>query len=419
MILSSDTFTSIAKDLSRSKEAQRAKKLVFYVSQRYWENDINVVESSNWEELLKTLYENNPTIDDLKALLYHAVNTLNRKEVYVKIARYILKRMSELYVDSGYSKEDEDNESSVNQFDHELIDRIVERLNYHEESPRMKKLIFAACKQYWENDINVIEMYDMRELLLEIRQLYSNPKKLKKALDNIVATINRQNFYSFIADTIVAELAFLYKYEPPSSNADSENEEEQEETRLILGSNVKKSQNTVTSQNISKETQITSDFTPQIPPPSKKLDNSSATSDTTTVRRIVHNKTADNTTVDKTITDNTNVPEAQIIPWLKVDNLFDLKQEIMQYTNPLRAKIMLFYAIYQISPLEQHWSIVRTCTLDDLLIRMFQHYGKNIQQIESHLNEIAKLRIEGLEPDDNLQAVSAIVESIKHFYKKR
>ena len=46
------------------------------------------------------------------------------------------------------------------------------------------------------------------------------------------------------------------------------------------------------------------------------------------------------------------------------------QQEIMQYTNPLRAKIMLFYMIYQIDPYEQHWSIVRTCSLDDLLIKL-------------------------------------------------
>ncbi len=112
-------------------------------------------------------------------------------------------------------------------------------------------------------------------------------------------------------------------------------------------------------------------------------------------------------------------PEGQIIPWLKIDNLYDLKQEIMQYTNPLRAKIMLFYAIYQIDTSEQHWSIVRTCTLDDLLIRMFQHHGKDINEIQNQLMEVANSSIEGLEPEDNVQAVSAIVESIKHFYKKK
>lgn len=411
MILSSDILTSIAQELSRSTEAQRAKKLVFYVSQRYWENDFDIVDSYSWENLLESLYENNPTIDDLKALLYHAVNTLNRKNVYTKIAQYILKRMSSLY-DNNSGQALASNSSQVNQFEHELIDRIIETIENHEESPRMKKLIFAVCKQYWENDINVIDMYDMRQLLLELRRLHPNPKRLRKALETVISTINRQNFYSFIADTIVEELTLLYKYEPASTNTpDTEEEEEednQEETRLIPASRLQ--------QQKGKQPVKAPSPAPKARPPARTSSPSRQVSAQAKETMVVAEPIVQ---AEKEVEEaNPNVPEGQIIPWLQVDNLFDLKQEIMQYTNPLRAKIMLFYAIYQIDTTEQHWSIVRTCTLDDLLIRMFQHYGKNIKQIESHLMKIAQSRIEGLEPDDNQQAVSAIVEAIKHFYKK-
>ncbi len=85
-----------------------------------------------------------------------------------------------------------------------------------------------------------------------------------------------------------------------------------------------------------------------------------------------------------------SIPEGQIIPWLKVESLFDLKQEIMQFTNPLKAKIILFYTTYQIDPYEQHWSVVRTCSLDDLLIKFFQPYGQNLITIEKQLSQKAK-----------------------------
>ena len=62
MIVSSDIIASIAHDLSRSQEAKRAKKLIFYVSQRYWESDFAVVNSYSFEALLQSLYENNPTL---------------------------------------------------------------------------------------------------------------------------------------------------------------------------------------------------------------------------------------------------------------------------------------------------------------------------------------------------------------------
>lgn len=391
MIVSSDIIASIAHDLGYSKEAKRAKKLIFYVSQRYWESDFSVIDSYSFESLLQNLYENNPTTDDLKALLYQAVNTLNRKEVYNKIGKYVFQRMSELYKNSNVNNANSgsQNVSPSNEYEDELIARIIENIEYHEESPRIKKLIFAACKQYWENDISVIEMYELKELLLELHELYPNPKRLKKAFDSIVSTINRQNFYSFIADTIVGELTYLYKHETHEIISES-NTDDEVETSLI------KAKNKTTSHQSPPETVIPEVSTKVQPSDSQEIPSSDANSDISP----------------------SSVPEGQIIPWLKMDSLFDLKQEIMQYTNPLRAKIMLFYAVYQIDPSEQHWFIVRTCSIDDLLVKMFQQNDKDIKTIETQLLQIANSNIEGLEPEDNAQAVSAIIESLKRFYKK-
>ncbi|WP_373479981.1 hypothetical protein [Geminocystis sp.] len=389
MMVSSDIIPSIAQELSHSKEAKRAKKLIFYVSQRYWESDFSIIDGYSFESLLQNLYENNPTLDDLKALLFQAVNTLNRKEVYNKIAKYVFQRMAEIY-----NNVDEDsmsqNPPQGNEFESELVARIVENIQYHDESPRIKKLVFAACKQYWENDINVIEMYDLNEIILELYQLYPNAKRLRKALDSIVATINRQNFYSFIADTIVGELNYLYKHD--TTEAITDDNASEEETKLIKAK----------SQDTSHELQ------------------EAVTIQESEVDTVTASESEEDSLVVKMSTDTvpSGVPEGQILPWLKLDNLFDLKQEIMQYTNPLRGKILLFYAIYQIHPSEQHWSIVRTCSLDDLLIKMFQNHGKDIKTIEKELMYVANSGIEGLEPDDNAQTVTAILESIKHFYRK-
>lgn len=389
MIVSSDIIASIAHDLGRSKESVRAKKLIFYVSQRYWESDFSIINSYSLESLLQSLYDNNPTINDLKALLYHAVNTLNRKEVYNKIAKYVFERMSELY-NSSDIKNTIDNVPQGNEYENELIDRIVENIEYHEESPRIKKLIFAACKQYWENDINVIQMYETKELLLELHELYPNPKRLKKAFDNIVSTINRQNFYSFIADTIVSELTSLYKHETHDIIISQSSNIPEEETKLIKAKTKDKSEES-SQENIHGE-MVTKTKSPQAQENVSSNLNSNISP--------------------------SSVPEGQIIPWLKIDNLFELKQEIMQYTNPLRAKIMLFYAVYQIDPSEQHWFIVRTCSMDDLLLKIFQQNDQDIKTIEAQLLQVAHSNIEGLNTEDNTQAVSATVEAIKRFYKK-
>ena len=389
MIASSDIIASIADDLNRLQEHKRAKKLVFYISQRYWESDYSVIDGYSFESLLHTLYQSNPTLDDLKALLYQAVNTLNRKTVYTKIAQYIFKRMSPLYD----AIEDED-QSQGNELETAIIDRISENIEYHEESPRIKKLIFAACKQYWENDSSVIEMYDLKELLGELYELYPNQKRLKRTLDKIVSSINRKNFYSFIADTIIGEMNYLYKHEV------REIKQEEEDTELIRAKKKNKP-----AENKTEDTSDSFSFGDDSGDQNKSIGSRKNPEDTLSIKQA-------------TDVIPSSVPEGQILPWLKVDSLFELKQEIMQYTNPLRAKIMLFYMIYQIDPYEQHWSIVRTCSLDDLLIKLFQQYGKDIDTIKAKLLEIANVQIEGLESEDNIQASNALTECLKHFYKK-
>ena len=372
-------LTNIAQDLAHYQEAKRAKKLLFYAAKKYWENDWDIVDRYSWESLLGNLYENNPTISDLKALFYHAVNSLNRKQAYSKVAKYILQKMSILYQETYGEPLDEHDRHGIHKFDTELVDKIAKNIEHHQEAPRMKKLIFAACKQYWENDIDMINMYDTQELIRELRQLYPDSKILRKALDSITSTINRQNFYSFIADMIVTELTYLYKYDP----VEVQSEFEEEDTRLIL----------------SKKTQ-------SLPPKATQK-----TSNPAKETIFIGEPTQVESSIDP-VTSNL------VIPWLKVDNLFDLKQEIMLYTNPLKAKVILFYAIYQIDATEQDWSVVRTCTLEDLLINMFQHYGQDVQKIEAELTAIAQSRIEGFEPEDNLQVVNAVVEAVKHFHKK-
>lgn len=391
MILSSPILISIAKDLSTFKEAKRAKKLVFYASQKYWERDFKIIESYAWEDLLTSLYESNPTKDDLKAILHHAVNTLNRKDIYLKIAKYIFQKMSSLYNYSSHAWPRQNNED--NKFDQELIKTIIHNIEQNEESPRMKKLIFAACHKYWENDISVINAYDMDQIIIKLRRQYPTIKALRNVLTKIIGSINRQNFYSFIADTILGELTYLYTYEPTLNlNTNNLVSDDEDETKLILGNKGKSS--------------------------SQKSSNQIETQASKTI--IVEDLDVDQEDKSQNITNTVeiNIPEEQIIPWEKINNLFNLKQEIMQYTNPLRAKILLFYAIYQINPLEQHWSIVRTCTLDDLLLRLFQYHQKNLQEIESNLTTVANSSLDSLNTEDNLQTVSAIVEAIKRFHKK-
>ena len=71
-------------------------------------------------------------------------------------------------------------------------------------------------------------------------------------------------------------------------------------------------------------------------------------------------------------------------------DIFEIRLEIMQYTNPLRAKILLFSLLFH--PWDrsgQDWSTLRSYTLDDLLEQMLQS-GRSMAEIEGKLYNMAK-----------------------------
>jgi hypothetical protein len=94
---------------------------------------------------------------------------------------------------------------------------------------------------------------------------------------------------------------------------------------------------------------------------------------------------------------------------------FDLREELMRYTNPLRTKILLFYTIYRMEVNEQHWSIVRNCTLDELMFRLIRSYG-NTRDLELELYYKARALPD---PDENLKTAKAILKILDNFYSKQ
>ncbi|MDJ0717621.1 MAG: hypothetical protein QNJ54_25935 [Prochloraceae cyanobacterium] len=87
----------------------------------------------------------------------------------------------------------------------------------------------------------------------------------------------------------------------------------------------------------------------------------------------------------------------------------------MQYTNPLRTKILLYSLIYQkLDNYRQYLSALRTVTLDVLLSKLLYKYN-TIEEMESELYTTAKSTIE---PDENIQIANAIIELIKPIYNQ-
>jgi hypothetical protein len=93
-------------------------------------------------------------------------------------------------------------------------------------------------------------------------------------------------------------------------------------------------------------------------------------------------------------------------------NLFDLRLEIMRYTNPYRAKIVLFSLLHQpFTDFAEHESMIKNQTLDDLLRMMLQTY--RLSEVEVQLLAVAR-NLE--DSEDCMQAAHVILGAIKPFY---
>lgn len=230
-----------------------------------------------------------------------------------------------------------------------LLDQVVQDLEQHENSTRIKKLIFCACKKNWENDTQALEQINLLDLVKELLDLSPTIEHLTVALFSVVKTLNKQAEYSLVAHIILSQLGKLY----PDS----------EESTLVVSSRVHYATDPV---------------------------NSPAQSTYTHLQEV----------------SKWNEPKRQYDP-------FDLRLDLMRYTNPLRAKILVFSTLHQKSDFhDQDWLIIKTHELDDLLLRLFRTC-ETITELEFQLNSTARCLDQ---PDEYTQAASVIIRVLKPFY---
>ncbi|MEH2066232.1 MAG: hypothetical protein V7K50_28885 [Nostoc sp.] len=236
------------------------------------------------------------------------------------------------------------------------LDAVTKNLEQDENSKRIKKLIYSACKNIWENDEDTLERFKLQELIQELYRFNPSINNLNYTLSKVVKTLNKQTEYTLIASLISQEMQRLYITLDEQTGILLNKHHQEELTGILL------------------EEQIF-DNRGQIP--SNSIDKSSNS-------QIKHEY-----------------------------NQFDLRQNIMKYTNPLRAKIVLFSALdNKFTFNEEDWLKLKAKKLDDLLLKLFDACP-TIIELESKLNSAV---ISLGKPDENIQAASAIIQSMQVLY---
>ncbi|MDJ0717622.1 MAG: hypothetical protein QNJ54_25940 [Prochloraceae cyanobacterium] len=217
MEFSSERFQEIIRDLEEYKESVRIKKLIFCACKKYWENDLNVLNGFALKDLVQELVDSNSTIEELTDSIYQIVKHINNQELYAMVANYILMQLGEIYIEEDQEEctlilQEGSPQNNKSKLEIEyFLEQIAWNLERDTESIRIKKLIFAICRKYWENDLIKIEKNNLKDLILESYLLYPDLQVLEESLYTIVETLNRKEVYQLIADKIITNLGILYK----------------------------------------------------------------------------------------------------------------------------------------------------------------------------------------------------------------
>ena len=399
MQLSIDVFNDVVRYLDSHEEKLRIKKLIFCICKKYWENEPNILNSVAMEDLVKELVQLKTNKEQLTFSVYKLVKTLNRPKVYLGVATVIIEQISQLYSNmaAAYDNqlllvEPEVNPSfttvnnDVNNEEDNLLRQVVSGIENHRETARIQKLMFAACKNPWENDQAVINNYGLKNIVLELQRNNPNFLSLRQTLKQIAENINKKALYLALADIILAQLEPLY-------DTDNDDEEEDNESKSqILNTQI------VDLKNDSDSAAKTRAFSASR---SEPVDFSSSIINLNERQLVMELPFAEPASSNN---NPSNFP--QILAY----DPFEIRLEIFQYANPLRAKILIFSLLFH--PWDrsgQDWSTLRSYTLEDLLKQLIQS-GKSLQDIEVQLYNIAQTQ---MDTDANVQTASILVQTLQ------
>ncbi len=389
------------QDLQQDPNCTRIRKLMLYACTNQWESHPDRLANLDLQPLIKNLLELTPTQEQLRSHLYNLVGTLNKSAEYTLVANAIIKHLKALYSQMSPPEETSNANNAIYR-------QLGDRLERDPEQLRIRKLLYCACRNSWQNDPNVLMQHSLAQLVQETHAIAPTPSHLHTVLTGIVKTLNRQNVYSDISQRILKALIALYQ---PGA------------TRMMTAAGLPMQQpTTATATNtVGLSESKPTPPKPAIAVPTQVISSEEMEAEIAAVRASLQPPPIAD---DYAAVPQVNPPQRRsdsaqkqiaYIP-LHIDwsglflDLFDAKLAIVKYTTPLRAKILLFSMLRQVfdnSP--QAYAHLREHDLGSLIQELLQTY-QTLPQIEGELRRVSRLLDD---PQAYLQASSAILRAIR------
>ncbi|RMF65242.1 MAG: hypothetical protein D6742_13050 [Cyanobacteria bacterium J069] len=375
----------VIQNLSQDPNLLRIKKLLIYASRQIWERDPVQIQQADLYPLVQDLRTQYPTRQILEGHLTALVNTLSKVTEYTLVANAALSHLEPLYPV---------NESLSLTASPQAYQQVAAQLEQNPNGIRIKKLLFSACTQTWENDPQVLNQHSLVELVQRLHRLTATPQTLDAILTSIVRTLNRQTEYTRVAQTIISAFAPLYGdgLELTQANLATPVADTADETRIHSPVALSPPSDVVTPALSEAES-----FPESAVPASAAL--AAATSESAAPQPL-----------------SPDDPAA----------LVDLRLAVMKYANPLRAKLLLFAVLHEpLPPGLPAWTHLKGYDLDALLRQTLQQYP-TLTALKADVMRIAE-RLAALELEGDRPAAthdtspyhpvaSALLRALQPFY---
>lgn len=401
----------VSDDLEMSEDPVRAKKLVCLVCTGILENDLHRLNNFSFVELLEDLYQQYPTIEALKENLVNSVRTIavQKQRQYLIVAKIVFNAASKFYQQSPVSV-------------------IAEPISPSQFNPNPQK--FSQPLSYSVS--HLVINAGSAQLIAPLNTSQNGLAEEEPLNESLVAEVPLEPSSGFTEDGFLDDNADIYAWVAHNIDIDAQ----QMRLKKLLFYTYQdvwesdlRQLNSIDWASLLRELvsfmptflQLQALLQEAVQRVSKPAEYIAIANLLLTKLELLYPDRNDENNLAAIAPpiappipylNNQSPSKIPFDPRIAID-LFDLRLELMRFTSSMRAKILLFSALYYpFDPDRDNWHDLRSHRLDGLLRQLFHAYP-TFDKVEKAIWQIARSLSE---PNAYDQAASYILQVVKTLY---
>jgi hypothetical protein len=323
--------------------------------------------------------------------------------------------------------------------DPNLLQQVVNYLDRHQEAVRIKKMLYCLCTSRWEKDTDYLNSINFQYLIEQIVRENNSLDLFRVLLQNLIKTVNKPKQYIEIAKVIYLAIGQLYPefrqehVGRPQSPPPAARIPDPEPTHSIVDRGVPSAFQRAYAP---EPTQLPSQGIPSAlerayaPVPTQaSIPAALERAYSPVATQQFEEQASSDDDVDESAYETYYNPDMSIgeMDMAHADSAEDrsevpeydpfvLRQSVMNYANPLRAKIILLVMLRpDFNFGSQSVAMMREFQLDDLLMDVLKAYP-TIPQLEESMTYAVELLVE---LEEYGKAANGLLQSLVPLYKNR